>query len=46
MDVTAYELPDLNKGRLQVLEDDPYLAHYEGDIKHRVNEFLKWYHLF
>ena len=41
MDVKPYELPDLNRGKLAVVEDDPYLQHYENDIKHRVGEFLR-----
>lgn len=44
--VSTVQLPDPNRGKFKVLEDEPALQQFEGDIKMRVAEYLKWYKTF
>lgn len=39
-------IADTGKGKLLVLDDDPYLGPYENDLKLRIDECKKWLQIF
>jgi len=40
------EIADLGRGKLAVIEDDPYLQEHEQDLKLRVEQCRKWLQIF